>query len=239
MAAGLCLGVATYGGVVHAAQQASSNQAAKPADQESTQPEVKEETQAKEQEDKEWITLFNGKNLDGWKASENADTFKVKDGELIVKGPRAHLFYTGEVEEGTFKDFELKCDVLTKPKSNSGIYFHTKYQDEGWPSKGYEVQLNNTHRDPKKTGGLYAIADVIDKSPAKDNEWFTMHITVKGKRIIIRVNDKVVTDYIEPDNPDRDPGYKERILSEGTFALQGHDPESEVRFRKIRVKPLK
>lgn len=192
----------------------------------------------KEKAEEGWISLFNGKDLEGWKAAENPEAFTVKDGELIVKGNRGHLFYTGDVEKANFKNFKWKVEVLTKPKANSGLYFHTKYQDEGWPSKGYEVQVNNTHSDPKKTGGLYAIADVIDTSPVKDNEWFTMEIIVKGKRVIVKVNDKVTTDYIEPENPDREGMFKERVLSEGTIAIQAHDPGSVIHFRNIRIKPL-
>jgi len=52
-----------------------------------------------------WISLFDGKSLAGWKANENPDTFKVENGELVVKGPRAHLFYVGDVGGGKFKNF--------------------------------------------------------------------------------------------------------------------------------------
>ena len=83
-----------------------------------------------------WISLFDGKSLAGWKANESPDTFKVENGELIVKGPRAHLFYVGEVNGGKFKNFELKLDISTRPKANSGVYFHTEFQGPGWPAKG-------------------------------------------------------------------------------------------------------
>jgi hypothetical protein len=184
-----------------------------------------------------WISLFDGKTLNGWKASENPKTFRVEDGRIVVDGPRAHLFYVGPVQNARFRNFEWKADVMTRPKANSGMYFHTEYQETGWPSKGYEVQVNNTHPDPRKTGSLYAIQDVHE-APAKDNEWFTQHITVQGTRIVIRVNDKVVVEYTEPDNVERPDAMKDRRLSEGTFALQGHDPESVIYFRNIMVKPL-
>ncbi len=183
-----------------------------------------------------WVDLFNGKDLSGWKASEHPDTFKVTDGVLVVHGPRAHLFYAGDVANHTFKNFEWRCEVMTKPGSNSGMYFHTEYQDGGWPAKGYEVQVNNTHKDPKKTGGLYAIKDVMNNSPVKDNEWFTQDVTVTGKHIVIKVNGKVTTDYTESGQPPK--GMEGRRLSSGTFAIQGHDPKSEVHFRKIQVKVL-
>lgn len=184
-----------------------------------------------------WVSIFDGKTLDGWKASENPKTFRVEDGRIVVDGPRAHLFYVGPVENAGFRNFEWKADVMTRPKANSGMYFHTEYQETGWPSKGYEVQVNNTHPDPRKTGSLYAIQDVLE-APAKDGEWFTQHITVQGKRIIVRVNDKVVVDYTEPENPERPADMKERRLTSGTVALQGHDPESVIYYRNIMVKPL-
>jgi hypothetical protein len=117
------------------------------------------------------------------------------------------------------------------------MYFHTEYQDTGWPSKGYEVQVNNTHTDWRKTGSLYAIQDVKE-IPAKDNEWFTQHITVQGKKVTIRVNDKILVEYTEPNNLDRAKDMAGRSISSGTFALQGHDPESKVYFKDIMVKVL-
>jgi hypothetical protein len=184
-----------------------------------------------------WIPLFNGKNLDGWKASENPDSFRVDGGKIVVKGPRSHLFYVGPVEKANFKNFEFKADVLTKPNSNSGVYFHTEYQESGWPARGYEVQVNNTHRDPKKTAGLYGIKDNLE-APAKDDEWFTLSIRVEGKRVVTKVNGKTIIDFTEESNPERKGMFTQRVISNGTFALQGHDPLSEVHFKNIQVKPL-
>ncbi|MFQ6035819.1 MAG: DUF1080 domain-containing protein [Sedimentisphaerales bacterium] len=183
-----------------------------------------------------WQSLFDGKTLNGWKANENKNTFSVRDGMIVAAGPRSHLFYVGPIENANFKNFEFKADVMTKPGSNSGIYFHTKYQQAGWPSKGYEVQVNNTHKDWRKTGSLYAVKDVRE-SLAKDNEWFTEHIIVRGKRIIIKVNGKTAVDYTEPEDVSYE-GMPGRKISSGTFALQGHDPRSTVYFKNIMVKPL-
>ncbi len=183
-----------------------------------------------------WVSLFDGKSLDGWKASENTGTFKVEDGAIVCDGKRSHLFYVGPVQDHDFRNFEWKVEVKTAPKANSGLYFHTEYQEKGWPAKGYEAQINNTHGDPRKTGSLYAVEDVA-KSPVEDEVWFTYHIIVKGKRIVLKVNDQVTVDYTEPGDLNRDKR-KGRVLSSGTFALQGHDPGSKVWFRNIRVKPL-
>ena len=184
-----------------------------------------------------WHLLFDGKSLDGWKANEAPATFSVAGGELIVKGTRSHLFYTGEVANHDFKNFELSAEVLTKPKANSGIYFHTEFQTEGWPAKGYEVQVNNSHKDPKRTAGLYGIKDNLD-AVAKDDVWFTMVIHVEGKHITTSVDGKVVEDFIEPEGWTPPESFAGRKLAHGTFALQGHDPGSEVHFRNIKVRIL-
>ncbi len=188
-------------------------------------------------DDEGWVSLFDGKTLDGWTASEAPGTFSVKDGAIVVHGPRSHLYYTGPVGNHDFRNFEWRAEVMTTPGSNSGMYFHTEYQERGWPQKGYEVQVNNSHTDPKRTGGLYDVQDNYE-APAKDNEWFTQHIIVNGRRIIVKVNDRVIVDYTEPENVERPANMKGRRLSSGTIALQGHDPKSVVYYRNIQVRLL-
>ena len=190
-------------------------------------------TQADAAEDG-WISLFDGKTMQGWKAVENADSWKVVDGALVCHGPRSHLFYVGP--EAPFKDFDFKAQVMTTPGSNSGIYIHTKFQEKDWPKVGYEVQVNNTHKDPKKTGGLYDVVNVL-KAPAEDNKWFEMQITVQGKHVVIKVDGQTVVDYTEPAQPPVTERFR-RALEGGTFALQAHDPASQVSFKNIQVKKL-
>jgi hypothetical protein len=186
-----------------------------------------------EQTDDGWITLFDGQSLDGWKINENEDSFALKEGGiLVVNGPRGHMFYDGDVEDHDFINFHFKAEVMTMSGANSGLYFHTQFQESGWPSIGYEVQVNQTHGDPKKSSGLYGVEDVFE-APAKDEEWYTQEIIVRGNRIITRVNGKTLVDYIEPD--DVEGGRK---LSSGTFAIQAHDPGSKVFFQNIQVRPL-
>ena len=184
-----------------------------------------------------WISLFDGKTLTGWKVGENAETFKVEDGAIVVNGNTAHLFYDGPVMNHDFKNFEFKASVMTFPGSNSGIYFHTAFQEKGWPAKGYEVQVNNSHTDWRRTGSLYGIQDVKEVY-VKDNEWFTEYIKVQRKRVIVQLNGKTVVDYTEPADIKRESGDEERVITSGTFALQGHDPKSKVYFKNIMVRVL-
>ena len=185
-----------------------------------------------------WISLFDGKSLTNWQVGTNGESFSVDSGMIIAHGKTAHLFYAGSIQNHIFKNFEFKSEVMTTPGSNSGIYFHTIYQEKGWPEKGYEVQVNNSHSDWRRTGSLYGIDDVKEVL-IKDYEWFTEYIKVQGKRITILINDKVVVDYTEPENVKRASGNLQRLISEGTFALQGHDPKSIVKYKNIQVRILK
>jgi hypothetical protein len=182
-----------------------------------------------------FVELFDGTSLTGWKAGENDASWKAVDGAIICRGPRSHLFYMGTdpAKPAEFKNFHLKAEVLTKPKANSGIYFHTRYQQEGWPSQGHEAQVNNTSGDPVRTGSLYNVVKNLE-APAKDNEWFTEEVIVDGNRIVIKVNGKTIVDHVEDTAAVKDG----RKLSSGTFALQAHDPGSEAHYRSIRVKRL-
>ncbi len=178
----------------------------------------------------DWVSLFDGHSLAGWEVGENASTFSVKDGEIVVHGPTAHLFYAGNYKNHEFKNFELKVDVMTYPGSNSGIYFHTQFQDSSWPNKGFEVQVNNSHTDWKRTGSLYNVVNVKE-TYVKDMEWFTEYVKVDGKHVTIKINDKTVVEYTEPADYKPAPGQTDHFLSSGTFALQGHDPKSEVHLK--------
>ncbi len=189
-------------------------------------------------DDEGFVELFNGKDFTGWKISENPDSFKVVDGELVAHGPRAHLFYVGEVGGANFTDFEAKLKVMTKPGANAGFYFHTEYQEEGWPNKGYEAQINATHKDPKKTGSLYGVINVMDVAPHKDNAWFDYYIKVQGKQITIKVNGETTVEFTEPAEGPETTTKFDRKLSSGTIAIQCHDPESEVHIKSIQIKPL-
>ena len=198
-----------------------------------------DEAKGKKNGEKGFISLFDGKSLNGWKVNkENPKSIMVKDGNIVIDGPRTHLFYAGDVEKHNFKNFVLRAQVKTFPKANSGIYFHTKYEDSGWPYAGFEAQVNNTHGDPKKSGGLYAVKDV-NPAPAKDGEWFDYEIRVKDKKVIIKINGKITSSWKEVPNAPHLKSMPGRKLGSGTFALQAHDPKSVVHYRNIRVRPLK
>jgi hypothetical protein len=179
--------------------------------------------------------LFDGKSLAGWKANENPGSWKVENGAIVCHGPRSHLFYVGPdaAAPADFTNFHLKADVLTKPNSNAGIFFHTAFQHDGWPAHGHEMQINNSYaKDPVRTGSLYHVVKNFT-APVKDDAWYTQEMIVEGKRVVMVVDGQVLFEFVEPDGVTGT-----RKISHGTFALQAHDPGSEVHFRNICVKRL-
>ncbi|MFM1903389.1 MAG: hypothetical protein RLZZ440_1289 [Planctomycetota bacterium] len=188
-----------------------------------------------------FTSLFDGTSLAGWKANERPESWKVEDGAIVCHGDRSHLFYVGDdpAHPADFKDFHFKTEVMTRPGANSGIFFHTAWQNDGWPAQGYEMQVNNSQGDPVRTGSIYHFVKNFEP-PAKDDTWFTQELIVKGKTIRVIVDGKTLFEYVEPEGvtgaaPGGGGSHK---LSHGTFALQAHDPGSEVHYRNIRVKRL-
>jgi hypothetical protein len=211
--------------------------------------------------DKGWVQLFNGKDLTGWKLhpepnkgaiqevikkeeggklvalygkvkdGKEVPLWRVEEGILIGSGPASHLFS----ERDDYQNFHYRIEAMINDKGNSGQYFRTAF-GPGFP-QGYEAQINATHGDPVRTGSLYPAGGlgkyrdkitVLNNAPHKPNEWFTQEVIAKGNHIIIKVNGKTTVDWKDPENR----------FKKGHFALQGHDPGTVVKFKKIEVKEL-
>jgi hypothetical protein len=207
-------------------------------------------------DDKGWVQLFNGKDLTGWKihptpnkaAIEEVITkggaiygktkdgkevplWRVEEGVLIGSGPASHLFS----QRDDYENFHYRVEAMINDMGNSGQYFRTAF-GPGFP-QGYEAQINATHRDPVRTGSLYPAGGlgkfkdkitVLNTAPHKPNEWFTQEVIAVGPKITILVNGKQTIEFTDP----------EYRYKKGHFALQGHDPGTVVKFKKIEVKEL-
>ena len=169
----------------------------------------------------EWVKMFDGKTLDGWKATERPENWKVEDGAIVGRGERSHLFWMKEECENC----EFKANVKINKGGNSGMYFRAAF-GPGWP-KGYEAQVNTSHGDPVKTGSLYNIVKNLEKLVPEDT-WFTQHIIADGNHITIKVNDKVVVDHVESKNE----------YTKGYLALQQHDPGTVVMYKDLMYRRL-
>lgn len=196
-----------------------------------------------------WVSLFNGKDLKGWKPNIAPEAYSVVDGALRLHNPseriRSHLFYVGDGKKEfvRFKDFDLKMLAKGDPGSNSGVFFHTDHSfrdDKKHLGKGYEVQLNTGSKDARGTGSLYSVQELSKVSTVDDTKWFELNIRVRGKRIVVRLNGKKVVDYTEPEKPERAENRKHRILDPmgGAIALQAHDSGSTWYFKDIKIRKL-
>lgn len=168
---------------------------------------------------KGWIKLFDGKTLSGWTAPNPGD-WKVKDGVVVGEGSVSHLF-----SPNTYTNLEFKAEVKLNHSGNSGMYFRAEL-GKGWP-KGYEAQVENTSSDSQKTGSLYNFHK-IGGQLVQDDTWWTQHIIAIGNRIIIKVNEKIVTDFVDEKN----------TFKSGHLALQQHNQGSVVEYRNLMVKRL-
>ena len=186
-----------------------------------------------------WVSIFDGTTLEGWKENEpdGSGNFKVEDGNIVGTGGRNHLYYVGE----QFQNFELKIDVNINNDGNSGLYVKSQWQDNAWPTTGFEIQINSSHRDPQKSGSLYNIVRIYE-APHQDDEWFTYHIISRGNELTVRVNDKPLYTYVESASGQEQAApiteRNKRISQSGYIALQQHHDGSVVQFRNIYVKKL-
>ena len=197
-----------------------------------------------------WVSIFDGTTLEGWKANEPGSTggFKVENGTIVSFGNKNHLYYMKE----EYRNFELKIDTKINKGGNSGVYVKSQWQDNAWPTTGFELQVNSSHSDPVKTGSLYNIVKIF-KAPHGDDEWFTYHLICNGNSIEVRVNDEVLYTYVDPvrapgagrggqatqgTTPQPITEQNKRIGQSGYIALQQHDPGTVVQFKNVFVKKL-
>lgn len=193
-----------------------------------------------------FTSLFNGRDLTGWRIGGPAESFTVTDGAIVASGPASHAYYDGPFRNHRFRNFELRIDILARPGANGGVYVLTEFEQVGgnqrasgrFPSKGFEVQVYNSTGGPR-TGSLYHVVDILDQSPTKDGEWFTKTIIVNGDTIVVKIDDQQIVNWTQPadwDGGREGPG--RRITGPGTIALQAHDAKSAVLYKNIRIKPL-
>lgn len=173
-----------------------------------------------------WVPLFNGKDLTGWQTGPTeSQTWKVRDGVLISSGPAGMLYTT----RGDFANFHLRAEAKVNDGGNSGIFFRTPAS--GKATDGYEADINSTHKNPMRTGTLRRKgggAVMVKEMLVPPGQWFTYEVVAEGSHITLKVNGKTTADFTDP----------EPVALTGHFALQQHNPETPVEFRKIEVEEL-
>ncbi len=179
--------------------------------------------------------LFNGKDLTGWTVyPDQKSVFSVTaQQELNVKDGKGQLESTAR-----FGDFVLQLDVFSNGKHlNSGVFFRSIPGDL---MNGYEMQIQNGFKDNARTlpidcgtGGFYRRQNAR-RVVSNDFEWTPMTLVVSGKHMAAWVNGIQVSDWTDPRESDANPR-KGLRLEPGTLIIQGHDPTTDLSFRKIRA----
>jgi WD40 repeat protein len=174
-----------------------------------------------------FVSLFNGKDLSGWKPHPRRQgLWRVdEEGVLVGSGPAASYLFS---DRGNFTNFHLRAEVRINDGGNSGIYGRSTF-GAAPTLDGYEAQINSTGRDSNRTGSLYKAGGAVytvASSPVRSNEWFTLELIANDNHIVVKVNGQTTADYSDPD----------RRFTMGHLALQQHDPQTVVEFRKIEIR---
>jgi Domain of Unknown Function (DUF1080) len=183
------------------------------------------------EQDDGWVSLFDGKTLSGWtKAGDESSKWEVIDGAIVGSGPASMLYSP----KGDYTNFRFRAEIKINDHGNSGLYFRSPTATGDF-SKGYEAQIDSTHRDPIRTGSIYGFLHVYKQLVPPDT-WFTYEVQCVDRNwrgqvvphIRVWVNGELLYELQE----------KTKAWDKGYFAFQQHDPGSQVQIRKIEVKEL-
>jgi len=139
------------------------------------------------------ITLFNGKDLDGWKLTDlaAANGWSVEKGVLVNNPvqqegqPKKH--YGNLRTEKEFEDFNLKLDVNVPPNGNSGIYLRGIYEVQVCDSFGKPAEEHSM-------GSIYSRIAPMASAEKRAGEWQTFDITLLDRHVTVKLNGKVIMD---------------------------------------------
>jgi hypothetical protein len=180
-------------------------------------------------------SIFNGKDLTGWKEIPGRrSVYSVTpEGYLNVKNGN------GDIQSETaYGDFVFQLDIISNGTHlNSGVFFRG---DPGQFWSGYESQIRNQWQGDDRTKPVdFGTGGIYNRQPARkvvpnDREWFTKTIVAHGPHMAVWINGYQVSDFTDtrPPNDNARNGYRSKP---GVLSLQGHDPTTDLSFRRIRI----
>jgi len=187
--------------------------------------------------DSEWITLFNGTNLFGWKG--DTGIWRVEEGCIVGKGACTdHVGYKSYLKNTSqiFTNFILEAD-FNMSSGNSGINYHCQeYRQETnklYETSGYQADISSVDLYDiytTSTAKRYFIKKAICK-PAQLNQWHTLRIEVNGNSMTHSLDGTNCLEFVDNDT---NGGFRKK----GFVALEFHDNKTTIKFRNIRVKTL-
>jgi Domain of Unknown Function (DUF1080) len=181
--------------------------------------------QASAQAKGQWVTLFDGKNLDHWQGDDTAN-FQIADGSIVAvdkKDPKVAASYL--VSKDSYKDFELRAEFWVSNDANSGVFIRCTDPQKVSSKTAYEVNIFDTRPDPSYgTGAIVGVAKAATILKA-GGKWNTYQIIVKGSKFTAILNGVKTVDNAE-----------DAKFAEGRIALQFG--VGVVMFRKVQIKSL-
>ena len=199
-----------------------------PAEAPATAPAASAEKEA--EEGGEWISLFNGKDLEGWTLRGDA-VWEVKDGVMVGRSPgkQGHIYIGPELTDLEVKGMFQIAVTEEGKNANSGLYFRANPPADnvnGYP-EGYEAQICNSQE--AHTGWLWKPGKGVGKASkllTKDGEWFAMRVKAVGPKIEIYINDELVTTYEDTE------------FTKGLFAIQCHNSGMTAEAKELYYRDL-
>jgi hypothetical protein len=143
------------------------------------------------------------------------------------------------ISKVSLKNFMLKMHVKTRAGGEGFIQFHTPKNGDDL-LQGYRVIINNSDYrkgNPQKTGSLSLIRNNFVRNAVEDT-WFDLEVSVKANHILVRVNNKLISDYIEPEKPHRIPGLERMVLSGGYIIIQKSNNGGSIQADQISIETL-
>jgi hypothetical protein len=181
--------------------------------------------QASSQVKGQWITLFDGKNLDQWQGDGSAN-FQIADGSVVAvdkKDPKVTASYL--VSKQPFKDFELRAEFWVSDDANSGIFIRCSDRSKITATNSYEVNIFDKRPDPSYGTGAIVNLAKVSPMPKAGGKWNSYYIIAKGPKFFVALNGARTVD-----------GVEDSKFAEGPIALQFG--VGVVMFRKVQIKLL-
>ena len=178
-----------------------------------------------------WVTLFDGKSLDGFNKLGDAN-WRIEDGMIVADKGNGFL-----VTKTDYKDYEIKAEFWVEADSNSGIFIRCTDAEKIGAETCYEVNIWDTRPDPSYGTGAIVNVAKVNPMPHAGGKWNTFEITAKGSSFTVVLNGQKTVD-----------GAQDAKLANGKVALQHGlgskdaagvaNDKGVVKFRKVEIKPL-
>jgi Domain of Unknown Function (DUF1080) len=178
-----------------------------------------------------WVTLFDGKNLDNFDQTGNAN-WRIEDGSVVADKGNGFL-----VTKQAYTDYVVRAEFWVDADANSGVFIRCTDAGKIGAVSAYEVNIWDTRPDPSYGTGAIVNVAKVDPMPRAGGKWNVYEITAKGPSFTVTLNGQKTVD-----------GAQDAKFTTGRIALQHglgvkdangvENDKGVVKFRKVEIKPL-